>query len=234
MTARTCWACGAYAEMRPVSESLTARRVMVDGREGYLFHAAYICTQCQALSIGRHCARESYQGVALMREQDPVVWLPPKPLQEDFPDVPQHIAEAATEATLCRSVGAYRAVGSLARAVVEATAKDKGVNGRDLRERIDNMHAQGLIRAGTAEAAHEVRHFGNDMAHGDFVDPVDEDDADEVLALMKEVLQEVYQGPARVDRQRAKREANKAGPEGSREHGQGPPEVRRVREKSAE
>ena len=208
MTARTCWECGAYSEMKLVEASVTSRAVRANGQSGYLLHAAYICNQCKALSIGRNATEYESRALSVM-QGNPPAWFPPMPLQEDFPDVPQHIAEAATEATLCRSLGAYRAVGSLARAVVEATAKDKGVKGKDLKERIDNMRGQGLIRAGTAEAAHEVRYFGNDMAHGDFVDPVDEDDADEVLALMKEVLQEVYQGPARVARQRAKREAKK-------------------------
>src|SRR5262245_41493043 len=42
-----------------------------------------------------------------------------------FPDVPGHIAEAADEAYLCLGIQAYRATVLLARAVVEATAKDK-------------------------------------------------------------------------------------------------------------
>jgi hypothetical protein len=44
------------------------------------------------------------------------------------------------------------------------------------------------------------------MAHGDFVDPVDADDADAVLEVMAEILNEVYQGPARVNRMRDKRQ----------------------------
>lgn len=62
-----------------------------------------------------------------------------------------------------------------------------------------------LIRPHTQEAAHELRFLGNDMAHGDFVDPVDAEDADEVLEVMSEILNEVYQGPARIHRMRAKR-----------------------------
>ena len=37
-------------------------------------------------------------------------------------------------------------------------------------------------------AAHEVRYFGNDMAHGDFIQPVPADDVTDVVALMDEFL----------------------------------------------
>jgi hypothetical protein len=36
------------------------------------------------------------------------------------------------------------------------------------------------------DGAHEVRHLGNEMAHGDFVEPVDGEDAELVLQLMDE------------------------------------------------
>jgi hypothetical protein len=63
------------------------------------------------------------------------------------------------------------------------------------------------------DGAHEVRAFGNDMAHGDFIQHVTSEEADLVLAFMDEVLVEVYQSPARVARAQAarqEREANRA------------------------
>jgi hypothetical protein len=139
-----------------------------------------------------------------------VQWLPKRGKSREFPDVPRHIAEAATEATLCLSMEAYRAVGSLARAIVEATAKDKKVPGGNLAARIDALAASGHIREHTKEQAHEIRYFGNDMAHGDFTDPVSEEEAAEVLELVSELLNEVYQSPARLDRVREARKAKKA------------------------
>ena len=44
------------------------------------------------------------------------------------------------------------------------------------------------------------------MAHGDIDVPIDETDSEEILALMAEVLSEVFQGPARVARVKAKRQ----------------------------
>ena len=72
-------------------------------------------------------------------------------------------------------------------------------------QKIDSLQTMGVIRFATAEAAHEIRHFGNDMAHGDISDQPDPDDAIEVLAIMDEVLNEVFQGPARTARVKSRR-----------------------------
>jgi hypothetical protein len=96
----------------------------------------------------------------------------------------------------------------LARTVVEATAKDQGVVSGNLVSKIDALKDKNLIRPGIAEAAHEIRHLGNDMAHGDLEDAPDHADADDVLALMAQVLSEVYQGPALVAKMRARRGAS--------------------------
>jgi hypothetical protein len=89
--------------------------------------------------------------------------------------------------------------------VIEATAKDKGIIKGTLEAKVDKMHDDGLVRELVKEQAHEVRHLGNDMAHGDFVDPVSEEEADETLQLMSEVLDEVYQAPARLEARRQAR-----------------------------
>ncbi|WP_224049612.1 DUF4145 domain-containing protein [Arthrobacter sp. NicSoilB4] len=125
---------------------------------------------------------------------------------KNFPDVPEHIASAADEAYRCRSINALRGAILLARGVVEATAKERGIDKGMLHAKIEALHAEGDIRGFTKEAAHELRYLGNDMAHGDFVNDVDADDADEVLDVMTEILSEVYQGPARVNRMKTKRE----------------------------
>jgi hypothetical protein len=156
---------------------------------------AFQCDNCGRLNL--HSLIRSEEGSG--------EWSPRHQERRKFPDVPEHIAEAASEATLCHSVGAHRAVGSLARAVIEATAKDRGAAGGNLAARIDALRLRDDLREHTKEQAHEIRHFGNDMAHGDFIDPVTEEEAAEVIALMSEVLSEVYQAPAQLQRVRAAR-----------------------------
>lgn len=78
--------------------------------------------------------------------------------------------------------------------------------------KIDQLAAQGLIRAAVSEQAHEIRHLGNSAAHGDLGDPVTAEDSEEVLHLMGEVLNEVWQSPARAARLAAARKAKKSNP----------------------
>ncbi|MHA7290439.1 DUF4145 domain-containing protein [Arthrobacter sp. MDT3-24] len=140
----------------------------------------------------------------------PLRWTPEQIGGREFPDVPAHIASAADEAFRCRSIGSLRAAIVMARSAIEATCKHHGVTKGQLAAKIDEMTAKDHIRSFTQDAAHELRHLGNDMAHGDFVEEVDADDADAVLVVLGEILYEVYQGPARSGRMKAKREAAKA------------------------
>lgn len=137
-------------------------------------------------------------------------WQPSKVGGKSFPDVPAHISSAADEAHRCHSIGAHRAAILLGRSVVEATAKDKGIVKGTLAAKIDELETAGHVRNLIAETAHEIRYLGNDMAHGDFVEPATADQAEDVLAFMDEVLNEVYQAPARVNARKAARTAAKA------------------------
>ena len=161
------------------------------------------CDNCGALNIAIGKGRPG--------KEDPLDWLATRSnLQwqpqitadtpdHEFPDVPPQIADAAAEAFACREVAdACRAAVLLARSVIEAVAKDRGITKGTLLEKIDAM--TDMIRAHVRDGAHEVRLFGNDVAHGDFVRDVSPEDADLVLTLMSEVLDDVYQSPARVKR----------------------------------
>jgi hypothetical protein len=135
-----------------------------------------------------------------------VEWWPKVGVAPAVEDVPPAIARAAREAYASASVGNHIAAILMARTVVEATAKNKGITVGTLSAKINSMKDAGLIRPAIAEQAHEVRFAGNDMAHGDIEALVGETDSEELLALMAEVLSEVFQGPARLERIRAKRQ----------------------------
>ncbi|WP_208322171.1 DUF4145 domain-containing protein [Paramicrobacterium fandaimingii] len=134
-----------------------------------------------------------------------IEWYPRVGESPEFSDVPEPIAEAAKEAHSASSVNCPMAAILMARTVVEATAKNKGITSGRLFEKIDALETAGLIRPSTKDAAHEIRYLGNDMAHGDIGDRPTADDAQDVLELMGEVLNEVFQGPARTARIKAKR-----------------------------
>jgi len=172
--------------------------------DGQGYDAALRCNNTNAcgLIIGGIVATDSNAHV--------LDWWPKHAGGKEFPDVPETIAAAGSEAYQCLSIGAYRAAIATARAVVEATAKDKGITKGNLDAKIDQMAKDGVIGADTAQAAHAVRLWGNDAAHGDLaLSRVDEDDAREVVALMDDVLSRAYQLPARTRRIIESREARR-------------------------
>lgn len=200
--------------------------------------AALICPFCKALSnfdsvwaegavpaflAGRvpsgnairtmRCANEKCQMpiAALTLGSDVVAHWPVTVGGKPFPDVPEHIAATADEAHQCQSIGAYRGAVALARAVVEATAKERGVTKGNLMDKIDTLAKQGVISDAMKDAAHEIRFAGNEVAHGDLAEePLTEQDGEEVLDLMDAILLRVYQEPAQVARVRERREARRA------------------------
>lgn len=183
---------------------------------GGVVTAAFTCDNCERVLLMSYYSNEPIRGDSdfwLAEREDELTWLPPTGGAVEYEDVPQHIAAAATEAHYCASFGAHRAAVQMARSVVEASAKEKGITKGRLVDKIDKMFERALIREHVKEAAHEVRHLGNEMAHGDFVEPVTVEESTEVLGLMSEVLVEVFQSPARVARRKAARLAKQQGDE---------------------
>lgn len=209
MASAECGHCGRLVHMEAASGL-----VLAPGKWGSsVMQSAYLCPNCHRMSVASESTDRYVDDpevdacdAAQSYEWGPYVsWLPKLGDQREFLDVPDHIAGAASEATQCLSIGAYRGAGAIARAVIEAIAKDKQVGGKDLHSRIEALHSCDHIRKHTKDQAHEIRHFGNDMAHGDFIDPVSREEAEEVIELMAEVLDEVYQSPARLSRRKAAR-----------------------------
>jgi len=129
-----------------------------------------------------------------------LTWYPDSPVAPDFPDVPEAISDAAREAHSAKSVGIKMAAILMARTVVEASAKEFNVIEGNLIAKINKLKENGLIRASIAEAAHAIRILGNDMAHGDIGETPKAEDVDDVLALMDDVLRELFQQPAKTKR----------------------------------
>lgn len=132
-------------------------------------------------------------------KQLPIKWSPERVSRVDFPDVPVAIAEVATEAYKCQSVGAHRGAIMLARAVIEATAKNRGITVRSIEGKIEKMAELGLLTPGVVSAAHAVRDSGNAVAHGDFAEyaiEIEDEEAEEVLQLMSMILRDIFQQPA--------------------------------------
>ncbi|MFJ8049814.1 DUF4145 domain-containing protein [Streptomyces luteogriseus] len=197
MASTVCGWCGDRTHMIPVSKPIRVPALFKD-----VYTAAFQCSneRCQRLSVGtvRREGRYTAPEVEMPKELS-LEWEPRTIRRPEFPNVPEQIAVTASEAHACLSIEAYRGAVALARAVVEATAKDKGITRGPLVAKIDEMHQQNFIREITRQIAHEVREGGNEIAHGDLADePMPPEDAEAIVALMDEILEEVYQGPARM------------------------------------
>lgn len=99
----------------------------------------------------------------------------------------------------------------MARTAIEAVCKDKGIVKGNLFEKIGNLKDSGHIRAHIEVAAHAVRAFGNDMAHGDITLQVDEEEARLCLKVLDAILAEVYDIYVLTDQVQSAVEERKAG-----------------------
>lgn len=165
------------------------------------------CDACRRLNIGGIEAasvppnlQHEGQATAYWDRTEPGYWEPAFVHGQDYPDVPGHVAKPASEAHKCRSISANMSAILMARSVIEAVAKDHGIDSGSLYKKIDAMHGRGLIAEFAQKTAHTIRTFGNDMAHGDFTVDVDAEDAKGVLTFMDYILREVYQAPAELQR----------------------------------
>lgn len=212
MANTTCWHC---KHLTHLTARYATKREVTDGPDaGHLLQAAYSCDNCHRLSIAslRHQTNSTVDQSTIesLFVGKVLQWMPRVGVAPAIEDVPDHITAAAKEAFSAASIGANMAAILMARTTLEATAKEKGHTSGTLLVKIDAMKAANLIRPDIAEAAHEVRHFGNDMAHGDIGSVGDQptaQDVEDVLSLMMQVLAEVFQGPALVDRLRQRRSA---------------------------
>ncbi len=135
----------------------------------------------------------------------------PTKVKKDFPDVPTPIATTASEAHICLGAGSPRGAVALARAVVESVANDKGIRRGTPQSKIDELHRRNYISDDMKDAAHEIRFAGNEAAHSDVVaELLTIEDADQIVSLMDNILEHIYQRPARVARIRERREQRKA------------------------
>jgi hypothetical protein len=162
------------------------------------------CTICNGQSIALGTVGLEYSNARILQtffenaRGDELRWRPSATDSHSYPNVPEHIAEAATEAYECNSCEHYRGAIMLARAVIEATAKDNAITTGTLFSKIEALATAGLIRSVIKDAAHGVRELGNEMAHGDFVDPISPEESQLVIRLMGEILNDVYQSPASI------------------------------------
>ncbi|MEV5495637.1 DUF4145 domain-containing protein [Nonomuraea fuscirosea] len=117
-------------------------------------------------------------------------------------DVPAMVATPYIEAHASLSAGATTAAIVMARATIEAVAKDKGVASGKLVEMIKSLMDDGHVSQLIMEAADVVRLSGNLAVHEVLAETFTPEEAADVLDLVGKVLKHVYQDAAEVARMR--------------------------------
>ncbi|MBK9174769.1 MAG: DUF4145 domain-containing protein [Flavobacteriales bacterium] len=122
------------------------------------------------------------------------------------PCVPEAIRACFYEAQQCYQNYHYRAASVLCRAVLELTAKEKGVTQGNLEKKIDKLRELNLLNDDLHLWAHQIRFFGNRAAHD--LDPgTDHTDAKDALDLVKAILDYVYSLRDKFERFKQNRES---------------------------
>ncbi|TCD54418.1 DUF4145 domain-containing protein [Alloscardovia theropitheci] len=127
-----------------------------------------------------------------------IQWYPDFPYGKEYKNVPEAISSAASEAYSCFSIRSYRACILMARSALEAICKQHHIEKGSLANKIEKLSQETNMSSLVTEQANEIRYFGNEMAHGDFTQPVDEDDAKDILDLMDIIIDYVYQQPEQL------------------------------------
>lgn len=211
-----CWLCKANTGHQRIGEGRFVGPESGIPREK-LACAAFECTICGGVSVGLADLRTPGRISVTLNELfdtvrgDEIRWRPKLTETTEYPNVPGHIGEAAREAYECHSNDHFRGAIMLARAVIEATAKDKKITTGTLFNKIEQLATAGLIRAIIKDAAHGVRELGNEMAHGDFVDPITAEESELVIQLMGQILNDVYQSPAVIAQAQKAAQSRKQG-----------------------
>ena len=208
MAKRQCWKCNTTSHMTQYAYAYRFN-------DGTQYIAACKCDNCKAPNIaitdGEYDDPRRYQAPGFMEEEDREVyaWLPTKPTGKEYKNVPNLISSPASEAYACYSISSYRACILMARSVIEAICKDKNIKEGNLAQKIKQLAKVASMPQMVTEQANEIRYFGNEMAHGDFTQPVSEEDANDVLDLMDIIIDYVYQQPEQLAALKKRRELRK-------------------------
>lgn len=125
------------------------------------------------------------------------------------PAVPAPIAAAYDEAIRCLSAGAPNGAAALLRNALALIVADKGTeaaNGkRELSDKIKQMIKDGGPLGALGDWANHVNLYGNAGAHPDVYGNVTAEEAKDVAALARSMIELLYEAPAKFARRRAER-----------------------------
>ena len=136
-------------------------------------------------------------------------WWPLPGVADLDPDIPPQVSSAYTEAMRALSVRAARAAVVMFRGMLAQVVADKGSAAAQAKQslyaKLEQMSQDGSLHPSLVDWAGEIRLIGNAAAHPDALDPVSDDEAADLARLCRQLLNVIYEVPARIARNRAAR-----------------------------
>jgi hypothetical protein len=115
-------------------------------------------------------------------------------------EISEPIKSEFEEVHLCFAVRAHRACLSMCQTALEALWRNKGVSG------LNELRDKGTISSSLFDQATEVRLWANVAKHKLIHEPIEREDAEQLLGYLEAILHTVYVEPARFAALKQKRE----------------------------
>jgi hypothetical protein len=136
-------------------------------------------------------------------------WWPLAGEQDLDPDIPPEVGSAYSEGIRALSVKAARAAIVMFRGMLAQVVADKGSAAAkakySLYDKLVQMSQDGSLHPSLVEWAREIRVIGNAAAHPEALAPVSDEEAADLARLCRQLLEFMYEVPARIARNRAAR-----------------------------
>jgi Domain of unknown function (DUF4145) len=199
-----CPRCGLVAAFNPVSVSVPLKP---DGAEQA---TVLMCQGCRDSIVVVEQRRELTPGQPIRFEG--IHWWPMPGSGDLDPDIPAAVGSAYSEGMRALSVKAPRAAVVMYRGMLAQVVADKGSAvaqaKHTLYDKLEQMSLDGSLHPSLVEWAKEIRVLGNAAAHPDALAPVSEEEAADLGRLCRQLLNVLYEVPARIARSRATRGSN--------------------------
>ena len=132
-----------------------------------------------------------------------------RPAQKELAEIGGKVGRIYAETLKALNAGANTLAGGGLRAIVEGICLERGIQGRNLQQKIDGLAEQGFLAKPQADLLHEHRFIGNSALH-ELEEPA-QDDLLDAVDIVETLLQTIYILPKKADRMRKRRERRAQG-----------------------
>lgn len=208
MSNTSCPDCGTPTPFTPIYFSEEHVWNYEEGTENAVKYSGIIKAQMPTFFEGRKYAIlccQSCRNIFIALETYGSHWSPVYPVSSKSisKDIPEPMFGEFKEACLCYAVEAYKACAAMCQRVLESICQEKKVSG------LNELHVSGIISKTLFDKATEIRLWAGIAKHTPIAEPVSKKDANQLVAYLEVILNDVYVEPKRLAALGKKREGLK-------------------------